>query len=147
MKKVVIIFCSILLAWFLLDMTGLYFGNTYLVSRSFKDDWIFMAIYVAVFVFFIIKDKIGKYFLGGWLLMWLLTQFYFHWLNTITGKGLDKIEYFKGSIKLIDSQTRYIPDLYHIILHILILSALIFVAICIFKSKKNKKENINNIND
>lgn len=144
MKKVVIIFCSILLAWFLLDMTGLYFGNTYLVSRSFKDDWIFMAIYVAVFVIFIIKDKMGKYFLGGWLLMWLLTQFYFHWLNTITGKGLDKIEYFKDSIKLIDSQTRYIPDLYHINLPILILLALIFVTICIFKSKK---ENINNIND
>ena len=87
MKKIVVIFCSILLAWFFLDMTGLYFKNSYLVSQSFKDDWIFMTIYLIVFIFFIIKDKIGKYILDGWLALWFLTQFYFHWFFTITGKG------------------------------------------------------------
>ena len=141
MKKIVVIFCSILLAWFFLDMTGLYFKNSYLVSQSFKDDWIFMAIYLIVFIFFIIKDKIGKYILDGWLALWFLTQFYFHWFFTITGKGLDIIEYFKDSIKIIECETRYVPDLYHVILHILILIAFIFINIYIFKSK-TKKESV-----
>ncbi len=141
MKKIVIIFCSILLFWFFLDMTGLYFGDKYLVSQSFKDDWIFMLIYLVVFLLFIFNDKFGKYFLGSWLFMWLATQFYFHWYFTITGKGLNKIEYFKGSIKLINSETRYIPDLYHIVLHIFILVSLISVIFYIVKDKKNKKNN------
>jgi len=141
MKKIVIIFCSILLFWFFLDMTGLYFGDKYLVSQSFKDDWIFMLIYLVVFLLFIFNDKFGKYFLGSWLFMWLATQFYFHWYFTITGKGLNKIEYFKGSIKLINSETRYIPDLYHIVLHIFILVSLISVIFYIVKDKKKKKNN------
>lgn len=141
MKKIVIIFCSILLFWFFLDMTGLYFGDKYLVSQSFKDDWIFMLIYLVVFLLFIFNDKFGKYFLGSWLFMWLATQFYFHWYFTITGKGLNKIEYFKRSIKLINSETRYIPDLYHIVLHIFILVSLISVIFYIVKDKKNKKNN------
>ena len=141
MKKIVIIFCSILLFWFFLDMTGLYFGDKYLVSQSFKDDWIFMLIYLVVFLLFIFNDKFGKYFLGSWLFMWLATQFYFHWYFTITGKGLNKIEYFKGSIKLINSETRYIPDLYHIVLHIFILVLLISVIFYIVKDKKKKKNN------
>lgn len=140
MKKKVIIFCSVLLAWFFLDMTGLYFHDKYLVTQSFKDDWIFMLIYLVVFVIFIIKDKVGKYLLDGWLILWFLTQFYFHWFFTITGKGLNKIEYFKGSIKLIESETRYIPDLYHIILHILILIALVFINIYIIKNKTKKEK-------
>ena len=141
MKKIVIIFCSILLFWFFLDMTGLYFGDKYLVSQSFKDDWIFMLIYLVVFLLFIFNDKFGKYFLGSWLFMWLATQFYFHWYFTITGKGLNKIEYFKGSIKLINSETRYIPDLYHIVLHIFILVSLISFIFYIVKDKKKKKNN------
>jgi hypothetical protein len=141
MKKIVIIFCSILLFWFFLDMTGLYFGDKYLVSQSFKDDWIFMLIYLFVFLLFIFNDKFGKYFLGSWLFMWLATQFYFHWYFTITGKGLNKIDYFKGSIKLINSETRYIPDLYHIVLHIFILVSLISVIFYIVKDAKKKKNN------
>jgi hypothetical protein len=63
MKKSVIISCFILLMWFFLDMTGLYFEDTYLVTQSFKDDWIFFAIYLVCFLIFIIKEKIGKYLL------------------------------------------------------------------------------------
>jgi hypothetical protein len=94
-----------------------------------------------VFLLFIFNDKFGKYFLGSWLFMWLATQFYFHWYFTITGKGLNKIDYFKGSIKLINSETRYIPDLYHIVLHIFILVSLISVIFYIVKDAKKKKNN------
>jgi hypothetical protein len=44
-------------------MTGLYFEDTYLVTQSFKDDWIFFVIYLVCFLIFIIKEKIGKYLL------------------------------------------------------------------------------------
>lgn len=135
-KKIVIIVCSILLAWFFLDMTGLSFGKEYLVSQSYKDDGIFFIIYLIAFLLFIFKEKIGKHILNVWLLMWFITQFLSHWYFTIIGEGLKKYEVFKGSIKLISSTTRYFPDLYHIVLHILILTSLITLSIYIFKKKK-----------
>lgn len=102
-KRSVIIVCVILLIWFLLDMTGLYFGNEYLVSQSYKDDGIFFIIYFVVFILFVFKEKVGKYLLDAWLFMWFITQFLFHWYFTITGGGLSKLEFFKGSIKIINS--------------------------------------------
>ena len=135
-KKYVIICCIVLLVWFFLDMIGLNFGNQYLVSQSFSDDGIFFIIYVTSLLLFAFKEKIGKYILNIWLFLWLLTQFFSHWYFTIIGQGLNKIEYFKGSIKLIESTTKYIPDLYHIILHILIIVA--FVSLNIYLLKKHK---------
>lgn len=139
-KKSVIIVCVILLIWFLLDMTGLYFGNEYLVSQSYKDDGIFFIIYFVVFILFVFKEKVGKYLLDAWLFMWFITQFLFHWYSTITGGGLRKLEFFKGSIKIINSSSRYFPDLYHIVLHIFILTALVFLNIYIFQVRKKKKQ-------
>ena len=136
MKKSVIISCFILLMWFFLDMTGLYFEDTYLVTQSFKDDWIFFVIYLVCFLIFIIKEKIGKYLLYAWLLMWFFTQFICHWYFTLTGGGLDKIEYFNGSIKIIDSSSRYYPDLYHVVLHVLILISFVLLNVYIFKDFK-----------
>lgn len=129
-KKVCIIANVILLAWFFLDMTGLYFGDKYLVTTSYKEDWLFMVIFLAALVIFIAKEAIGKSLLAGWLSMWFITQFLSHEWYTIFGSGFmgdmeGKIKYFEGAIKLIESDTAYIPDLYHIILHILILAALI----------------------
>lgn len=139
-KRSVIIVCVILLIWFLLDMTGLYFGNEYLVSQSYKDDGIFFIIYFVVFILFVFKEKVGKYLLDAWLFMWFITQFLFHWYFTITGGGLSKLEFFKGSIKIINSSSRYFPDLYHIVLHIFILTALVFLNIYIFQVRKKKKQ-------
>ena len=137
MKKKVIILCLILLGWFFLDMTGLTFKTNYLVTQSFMDDGIFFIIYLIVFLLFIFKERIGKYLLNIWLFLWFLTQFLSHWYFTITGTGLSKIEYFKGSIKLIDSNSRYIPDFYHIVLHILILVSFITLNVYIKKNKEN----------
>ena len=44
-KRYCIIPQILLLFWFFLDMTGIYFRNTYLVTRSYKDDGIFFLIY------------------------------------------------------------------------------------------------------
>ena len=48
----------------------------------------------------------------------------------------DKIKYFSGAIKWIEIDGRYIPDVYHTILHILILAVVITSAIYIRNSKK-----------
>jgi hypothetical protein len=71
------------------------------------------------------------------LSIWLVTQFLSHELFTIIGGGEGKIRYFEGSIKLINSDILYIPDLYHIILHVLILIALV-TTLLYSSSLKNK---------
>ena len=128
-KKVSIIANICLLLWFLLDMTGLYFGDKYLVTRSYADDGIFFVIYAVAFALFLFKDKIGKIVLSIWLAMWFITQFMSHWWFTIFGGGEGKIQYFEGAVKIIESNDVYIPDLYHTVLHILILIAFIFTVL------------------
>ena len=135
-KKYVIITCLVLLIWFFLDMIGVKFGDKYLVSQSFSEDGVFFIIYTILVLLFIFKEKIGKYVLNICLFLWFITQFFSHWYFTIIGQGLNKIEYFKSSIKLIKSTTGYIPDVYHIILHILIITS--FISLNIYLLKKDK---------
>lgn len=135
-KKISVISNVVLMIWVFLDMIGISYDNRILVTRSYKDDGIFFIIFIIVFLWFILNDKIGKYVLSGWLLMWFALQFYFHWFFTLFGPWEGKIKYFAGTIKLIPSTKIYIPDLYHIILHILILIALISLVICCILSRK-----------
>lgn len=138
-KKYVLIFCMILLLWFFLDMVGVDFGDKYLVTRSFTEDGIYFIIYLTALVLFIFKEKIGKYILDVWLLLWFATQFISHWLYTLTGRGPGKIEYFKDSLKIFESTRRYIPDAYHIVLHILILTAFVCLNIYLIRNKKGSQ--------
>ena len=138
-KLYVLIPSVILLLWFFLDMVGFNINGKPLVEEAFKDDFIFFAIYVIAIVSFVLIDKIGRWVLSGWLFMWFVTQFFSHWYLTITGTGLKKIDYFKNTIKLFENETRYIADLYHIILHILILVVFTLLIIFIIKSLKDKK--------
>ncbi len=138
-KLYVLIPSVILLVWFFLDMVGFNINGKPLVEEVFKDDFIFFAIYVIAIVSFILIDKIGRWVLSGWLFMWFVTQFFSHWYLTITGTGLKKIDYFKNTIKLFENETRYIADLYHIILHILILVVFALLIVFIIKSLKDKK--------
>jgi len=136
-KRSCIITNIVLLGWFCLDMVGLYFGELYLVTRSWKDDGIFFLIFLISLLLFIFKERVGRYILTIWLSIWLVTQFLSHELFTIIGGGEGKIRYFEGSIKLINSDILYIPDLYHIILHVLILIALV-TTLLYSSSLKNK---------
>lgn len=136
-KRSCIITNIVLLGWFFLDMVGLYFGELYLVNRSWKDDGIFFLIFLISLLLFIFKERVGRYILTIWLSIWLVTQFLSHELFTIIGGGEGKIRYFEGSIKLINSDILYIPDLYHIILHVLILIALV-TTLLYSSSLKNK---------
>lgn len=120
-KKITVLLNLVLLAWFFLDMVGLSFGNNILVTRSYKEDGIYFIIFVVALLLFHFKERIGKYILLIWLSIWLSTQFYSHWYITIVGPWERMNTYFADTIKLISTNNIYIPDLYHIVLHLFIL--------------------------
>ena len=140
-KKYCIIAQMILLLWFFLDMIGIHFGDKCLVTRSYKEDGIFFLIYLTAVVLFIIEEKFGKWFVICWMSMWFVIQFLCHEWYTIFNSGFmgtleGKIEYFSGTIQWLQIDGRYIPDVYHTILHILIIISLTVTIIYSAKSKK-----------
>lgn len=139
LKPVFLITQLLLLAWFFLDMIGVYFNDGYLVTCSYKEDGIFFLIYFSAVVLFIIKDRIGKWAVLIWSVMWLITQFMNHELVTITGNNHEgKISYFEGAIKWLDIEGVYVPDVYHTVLHVLILAVIVVGVIYVVRSKKRK---------
>lgn len=144
MRKNIVLFQQIiLLVWFFLAMTGLYFGDNCLVTKSYKNDGIFFLIYLATIIFFAVKESIGKWLSVGWLSMWFLIQFICHEWYTIFNDGFmgslqNKIEYFAGTMQWIRIEGKYIPDIYHTILHILILFTLISTLMYTVKIKKKQ---------
>ena len=140
-KRYCIILQILLLFWFFLDMIGVCFGNTCLVTRSYKDDGIFFLIYLATVILFIFTEKVGKWAVTVWTSIWFVIQFLCHEWYTIFGKGImgsleGKIKFFSGTLKWLEIGGRYIPDVYHTILHILILTVVITSVIYIRNSKK-----------
>ncbi|WP_167958476.1 hypothetical protein [Anaerosporobacter faecicola] len=118
---------AILLVWFAFCLTGLRIGNIWLVERELSDS-IFLVIALVAFVLYVVKEKIGKFVLAGWLFMWFVAQFFCHWFYTIFGVSEEKLRSYNACFKdtyhiIPASDTVLIPDLYHIVLHILILSA------------------------
>ena len=139
-KKMFLISQILLLIWFFLDMTGVYFKDSYLVTRSYIDDGLFFIIYLATVVLFLIKDKIGKWAVLGWSVIWFIAQFMSHELVTITGNGYEnKTHYFEGALKWLEIEGVYVPDLYHTVLHILILAVIITGFVYVFDRKKKVK--------
>ena len=130
-----------LLIWFFFDMTGLQLGNIILVQQAWKDDAIFFIIFALAFILFLTTKKMGKYFLTIWLSLWLIVQFTSHWYYTIFGVTEKKLtgynEYFSQTYHIIPaSNTVLIPDLYHILLHILILFSLFTTILYLLKQQK-----------
>lgn len=140
-KKYAIIINVLLLIWYFLSMVGLKIGSKYLVESAFKDEWIFMLIPTLTLLLFVFLGKGGKYVHLIWLAMWFVTQFLSHEWYTIFGSGFmgdtdSKINYFEDCIQLVSCQGRYVPDLYHIMLHVLIILSIISIVITPNKSKK-----------
>ncbi len=135
-KKIVLVANLVLLCWFFLDMIGMSFGTSILVTRSYQDDGIFFVIFVIVIMWFWKSERTGKYVLSVWLILWFFTQFFSHWYFSIFGPWYGKNKYFSGTLKLVPSKEVYIPDLYHIILHLLILvSFILTVRYLIYKKR------------
>lgn len=81
-----------------------------------------MVVPTITFIVFIFLENIGKCVNLAWLIMWFATQFLSHEWYTIFRSGFmgdmnGKITYFQDCIQLVKIQGRYVPDLYHIILH------------------------------
>lgn len=132
---------TLLLIWFFLDMTGLYIKENCLVTMSYKEDGIFFFIYLVTLIMFFSKEKVGKWLVLGWLSIWFIDQIMAHEWYTLFDSGFmgtseEKIRYFSDTIKWIQVDGKYVPDVYHIILHLLILVALISTVVYIIKSKE-----------
>ena len=145
LKIVVLSSSGILLLWFTFDITGLKLGSTRLVASAFIDepiDFVFYLIFVGCIIFFILKDKIGKYLLFGFLLLWGGFQFtvYFKTGESITSYN----NFFADTHHIIaPSQDTLIKDTYHIFLDIFIVLALAaviaFLITTIVLNKKKSK--------
>lgn len=75
---------------------------------------------------------VGKWWLLAVLLAWFVIQFFCHWYYTIFGASEKKLkgynECFQNTVHIIPAcKTKLIPDLYHIILHLLILLNIVLV--------------------
>ncbi len=142
-KKHCLIIQILLLLWFLLAMTGFSIGDQCLVTSAFEEDGGFFFAYLIAIVLFVVTEKFGKGLMIGWTSMWFVTQFICHEWYTLFDGGFmgsleGKIEYFSGTIPLLQIQGKYIPDLYHTILHILILCTLTVTVIYTVKTEKKK---------
>lgn len=144
MKKGTCLSYQMLLAiWFLFSMIGLRIGRYNIVEGEFHDEWMFMLFYLLAVLVFIVKTSLGKWILLIWTGLWFITQFLSHEWYTIFNNGFmgkvdGKISYFSGTVKLFSIDGRYVPDMYHIILHILILCVFITTLRFTIKQKKDK---------
>ena len=76
----------------------------------------------------------GRWVLFGILLLWFIVQFMCHWYYTIFGASERKLkgynECFRGCLRIFpESEKRLVPDLYHIVLHVLILVNIVLCAV------------------
>jgi len=144
-KRLCIVANAALAVWFFLDMFGFSVGGFILVEAAWKDiDGVWYLIYIGLFALFCLKEKIGKYALSVFLLAWFVIQFSSHWYYTIFSATESKIagynSFFADTYKLIPaSNSIVIPDLYHIVLHILILTALIFMVSYCCITRRNRR--------
>ena len=76
----------------------------------------------------------GKGILAGVLMLWLCVQRRCHWYYTLFGASPLKLkgynDCFRDTIRIFPaSDTRIIPDLYHILMHVMIIANLVFCLI------------------
>ena len=130
---ITILFQCMLWLWFLGCVTTWRFGKYLLVEgmgiRS--AEFAVLCLYSFGLVAYQWFQPAGKWILFGILLLWFIVQFMCHWYFTIFGASETKLkgynECFRDAVRIFPmSDIRLIPDLYHIVLHLLILLNLIF---------------------
>ena len=114
--------------WFLGCTTTYRIGKCLLVEgvgiRS--AEFAMLCLYTAGLAAFYLFPPAGRWILAGILALWLAVQFRCHWYYTIFGASESKLkgynDCFRGAVRLFPmSDKRLVPDLYHILLHVLIL--------------------------
>ena len=119
----------VLWIWFLGCVITWKFGKVLLVEgMGVKSaEFIMLCMYSAGVGLFHLMPAVGRWVLLVILLFWIIVQFFCHWYFTIFGASQNKIDgynhCFEGTVRLFPaSDKRLIPDLYHIVLHILIIA-------------------------
>ena len=96
-------------------------------------EFVMFCLYGTGMLLFWLIPTVGKWWLLTVLTAWFILQFFCHWYYTLFGASEKKLQgynaCFKNTIHLIPaSEKRLIPDLYHMILHLLILLNLVLTA-------------------
>ncbi len=138
MKLLIIIVSCLLWLWFLGCTTTWRFGKVLLVEGMGIKSIEFAALvsFTCGIAAFLLWESVGKWILLAILSLWLVGQFFCHEYFTIFGASENKLkgynECFEGTVKLFPaSKTRLIPDLYHIVLHLLITFDLVLLIVYI----------------
>lgn len=89
-------------------------------------EFVMFSLYSIGIVLSVVYPSVGFWWLLVVLVSWFVIQFFCHWYYTIFGASEKKLKgynsCFSHTVHIIpSSDKRLIPDLYHIILHILIL--------------------------
>lgn len=139
MRVAIIVVSCLLWLWFLGCTFTWKFGKVLLVEGMGLKSIEFAALVLFTLGIgsFLLWEPIGKWVLFVELALWLIEQFFCHEYFTIFGSSSKKLrgynECFDGTVKLFPvSETRLIPDLYHIVLHLLILADLVLTSILLF---------------
>lgn len=139
MRIAIIVISCLLWLWFLGCTFTWKFGKVLLVEGTGLNSIEFAALVLFTIGIgcFLLWEPVGKWIFLVELTLWLVAQFFSHEYFTIFGVSARKLkgynECFDGTVKLFPvSQTRLIPDLYHIMLHLLIATDLVLVALFTF---------------
>ena len=136
MTVAAVLFQAVLWIWFLGCVTTYRFGKILLVEgMGIKSaEFIMLCLYSIGLLSCYCLRPAGKWILLMILALWATVQFFCHWFYTFFGASKEKLQgyndSFGDSLRLFPmSETRLIPDLYHIILHLLILINIIFCVL------------------
>ena len=128
----VVIIQALLWIWFLGCTTTYRFGKILLVEgEGIKSAEFFaLCLYSAGLIAYHAYLPVGRWVLLGVLLLWAAVQFRCHWHYTIFGASERKLQgyndCFRGKVRIFrESDTRLVPDMYHIVLHLLILANIV----------------------
>ena len=119
--------------WFLGCVVTWRFGKMLLVEgmgvRS--AEFAMLCVYSAGLAAFYLLRPAGRWILLAVLVLWFVVEFFCHWYFTIFGASEQKLkgynDCFRGTVRIFPmSETRLVPDLYHIVQHALILLNIVF---------------------
>ena len=126
----------VLWIWFLGCTTTYRIGKHLLVEGmgTKSPEFFVLCLYSVGLALYHFLRPTGRWILLALLVLWLIVQFFCHWYYTIFGATEKKVKgynnCFQDTIRLFPmSEKRLVPDLYHIILHILILVNIIFCLV------------------
>ena len=140
MRFLIITVSLLLWVWFLGCTTTWRFGKVLLVEgMGIKSiEFAALVMFTAGIITYLVWEPVGKWMLLVMLSLWLVEQFFCHEYFTIFGTSAKKLKgynkCFEGTVKLFPvSETRLIPDFYHIILHVFIALDLVLVVMDVLK--------------